>query len=326
LLKARELAQQRLHLAQRVHDPALLLEADPQLGSLALFLGELASARAHFAQAVALYHAQQHRSHALVYGVDPGVVSWSHGSHVLWLLGHPIQALHSIQQVLTLAHELAHPFSLGFALHSAARLHQFRRESHAAHERAEALLALSTAHGFQDRVAEGTILRGWALAEQGERAEGMMQMRQGLAALQAAERALRVPYWLALLGEAYGTVGQAEEGLRVLAEAMIVMEHTGERRWEAELHRLTGQVLLAHSADHQAEAETCFRQALDVARRQEAKAWELRAAMSLSRLWQRQGKRQEAHALLVPIYGWFTEGFDTADLQEAKALLTELGP
>jgi predicted ATPase len=132
------------------------------------------------------------------------------------------------------------------------------------------------------------------------------------------------PYYLALLAEASGKRGQVEEGLHLLAEALAVANDTGECRWDAELHRLKGELLLARPAEHHAEAETCFRQALDVARRQEAKAFELRATMSLARLWQRQGKRAAAYALLAPIYGWFTEGFDTADLQEARALLVEL--
>jgi predicted ATPase len=132
------------------------------------------------------------------------------------------------------------------------------------------------------------------------------------------------PYGLALLAKASAQVGQHEVGLALLAEALAVLNDTGERRWEAELHRLKGELLLACAAGHDAEAETCFRQALDIARRQQARSWELRAAMSLARLWQRQGKRTEAHALLAPIYGWFTEGFDTADLQEARALLEAL--
>ena len=178
----------------------------------------------------------------------------------------------------------------------------------------------------------GTIFRGWALAQrspepgpgQGQGEEGMAQMQQGLAAWRATGAEVFRPYGLALLAEASAKVGQHEAGLTLLAEALAVANDTGERRWEAELYRLKGELLLARAAEHDAEAETCFRQALDIARRQQAKSWELRAAMSLSRLWQRQGKRAEASELLAPVYGWFTEGFDTADLQEAKALLEEL--
>ena len=152
----------------------------------------------------------------------------------------------------------------------------------------------------------------------------MAQMQQGLAALRAIPAEVLRPYGLALLAEASAKVGQREEGLTLLAEALALTNDKEERRCEAELHRLKGELLLAQSAEHDTEAETCFLQALDVARRQQAKSWELRAAMSLSRLWQRQGKHDAARQVLAEVYGWFTEGFDTADLQEAKRLLEEL--
>jgi predicted ATPase len=152
----------------------------------------------------------------------------------------------------------------------------------------------------------------------------MAQMQQGLAAWHATGAAVFRPYGLALLAAASAQMRQVEEGLTLLAEALAVTNEKGERRWEAELYRLQGELLLARDTGQDTEAETCFRQALDIARRQQAKSWELRAAMSLARLWQRQGKRVEARELLAPVHGWFTEGFDTADLQEAKALLEEL--
>jgi predicted ATPase len=175
-------------------------------------------------------------------------------------------------------------------------------------------------------------MRGWALlsqsrasvAGQGQEEEGIALLQQGLAAWRATGAEVFQPYGLALLAEATAQVGQPEEGLSLLAEALVVTNDKGERRWEAELYRLWGELLLACSAEQHAKAETCFHKALDVARPQQAKSWELRVATSLARLWQHQGKRAEAHALLAPIYGWFTEGFDTADLQEAKALLEEL--
>jgi predicted ATPase len=191
-------------------------------------------------------------------------------------------------------------------------------------EQAEAAVALASEQSFALFLAVGTILQGWALAEQGEGGEGIARMRQGLAAYRATGAELGQPYVLALLAEAYGKVGQADEGLRMGAEALAVVQNNGERFYEAELHRLRGELLLAQSPSNHMEADACFHQALNVARRQQAKSLELRAAMSLSRLWQRQGKHKEAHDLLAPIYGWFTEGFDTADLREAKALLEEL--
>jgi len=183
-------------------------------------------------------------------------------------------------------------------------------------------MALSTEHGFTHFLAMGTVLWGWALAEQGE--EGTDQIRQGMAAWRAVGAELARPYYLALLAEACAKGGQVEEGLSAVAEALATVHKTGERFYEAELYRLQGELSLARSTRQTAEAEACFHQALDVARHQQAKSLELRTAMSLSRLWQRQGKRHEARELLAEIYGWFTEGFDTVDLLEAKALLEEL--
>ena len=250
----------------------------------------------------------------------------------LWYLGYPEQALQQSHEALMLGRELAHPFSLGNALFFAAWVHQFRREEHLTHERAEAIIALGAEQGFAVYVAVGMIFRGWALAQrdaapgarQGQVEEGMAQMQQGLAAWRATGAAVFQPYGLALLAAASAQVGQIEEGLTLLAEALAMTNDKGERRWEAELYRLQGELLLARSAEQHAEAEACFRQALDVARQQQAKSWELRAAVSLSRLWQRQGKRAAARELLAPIYDWFTEGFDTADLREAQALLATL--
>ena len=319
----RELAEQLFSLAQRVQDPALLLEAHRVLGPTMFWLGELAPARAHSEQGVALYDPQQHRSHAFVYGQDPGVACRCIAAMSIWMLGYPDQARQSIHEALTLAQELTHPFSLAFALTMDAVVHQFRREGQAVQERAEALMTLSTEQGFPYWLAFGTILRGWALTAQGEGAEGIAQVRQGLVAHRATRAELHRAYFLALLAEAYGEVGQPEEGLTVLVEALAVVDNTGERNWEAELHRQKGQLLLALSEENQAEAEACFCKAVDIARRQSAKSFELRAVMSLSRLWQ-QGKQEEAHQLLSEIYGWFSEGFDTADLREAKVLLEEL--
>jgi predicted ATPase len=208
-----------------------------------------------------------------------------------------------------------------------ASLHQFRREEQAAQERAEAVIALAREQGFSRWEAWGTIIGGWALAAQGQREEGIAQIRQGLAAWQATGQELGRSYFLAMLAEAYGKVGQAEAGLSVIAEALALMDKIGERDHEAELYRLQGEILLAQASARQQvqEAEAYFHQALDVARHRQARSWELRAAISLSRLWQQQGKRAEARQMLAEVYGWFTEGFDTPDLQEAKALLEDLG-
>ena len=203
-------------------------------------------------------------------------------------------------------------------------LHHHRREAAAVQAQAEALLALATAQGFPVYVGYGTCWQGWALAVQGQGAAGLAQMHQGLAAVLAMGQMLTRPRWLALLAEATGYAGQVNEGLHVLAETLAAFEASGQGDMLAEAHRLQGELLLRQPAPDAVQAEACFQQALAIARRQQAKSWELRAATSLSRLWQQQGKRAEAHELLAPIYGWFTEGFDTADLQDAKALLEEL--
>jgi DNA-binding NtrC family response regulator/predicted ATPase len=321
---AQALGEQLLCLARRAEDPALLMEAHLALGNGLFWCGEIASARAHLEQVSALYDPQEHRSHAFRYGLDPGVVGLSYTAQALWLLGYPDQALQHNAEALTLAHELLHPHTLAHALGFAALFHQFRRETQAVHEQVDALMALSREQEFAQWLAWGEMLRGCVLVKQGHGAEGMRHMRQGLDAFDDIGAALGRPYWLALLAEACGTVGQAEEGQRMLAAALDAIHTTGERRWEAEIFRLQGELLLVLPQKSEAAAEACFQQALLVSRRQQAKALELRAASSLSRLWGRWGKRVEARELLGAVYGWFTEGFHTPDLQAASALIAEL--
>jgi predicted ATPase len=276
-------------------------------------------------QGLALYAPQEHRALAFRYGLDLKVWCLSYMAWPLWLLGYPEQALQRSQEAITLAQELSHPISLAAALAYAAWLHHSRREAAAAQERAEAAIALSSERGFAQYLAIGRPLRGWSLAMQGQGEEGMTQLQQGLDAFRAVGSELDRPRLLLLLAEVYGKVGQAQAGLTALTEALAAVHKTGECWWVAELYRFKGELLLALSAEKHTEAETCFHQALDIARQQQAKSLELRAAVSLSRLWWQQGKRDDARALLAPIYDWFSEGFDTADLQEAKALLEELG-
>jgi predicted ATPase len=178
--------------------------------------------------------------------------------------------------------------------------------------------------GFAPLMAIGAIVHGWTLAHQGRGKEGIEQISQGMIAYRATGAELNRPYWLAFLAEAYGIMGQPEAGLTALTEALTLADTTGVRWCESELYRLKGELLLQQSTDNATEAETCFHHAIRIAQSQQANSWELRAATSLARLWQQQGKHQEAHDLLAPVYGWFTEGFDTTDLQEAKALLEGL--
>jgi predicted ATPase len=321
---AQELAEQYLTLAHSRQDPALLGVAHRVLGQTTFWRGELVPARAHLQQSITLYNPEQRRSQALSMGQDPGVTGGAWLALTLWLLGSPDQARQWSHEALTLAQELSHPFTLVVALILSAWLHHFLYERHAAQEQAEAAIRLASEQGFAHWVAWGTILRGAALAEQGQRAEGLVQIRQGLDAYRATGGEAARPYWLALLAQACQKAGQPEEGLTLLTEALATAHKTGEGWWEAEIYRLRGELLSQHAVAQPGEAETWLQQALDVARRQEAKSLELRAAMSLGRLWQQQGKHAEAYELLAPVYGWFTEGFDTADLQEAKALLEEL--
>src|SRR5262249_34236807 len=225
---------------------------------------------------------------------------------------------------LAQAQQMAYPFDLSFVLGFAAVLHQCRREVHVAQERAEAAIRLATDQGFPYWMAYGAILRGWALGHKGQAQAEMEQIKQGLRVFRATGAEIGRQYFLALLAEAHGILREPEAGLQVLIEALVHVEHTGDRYYTAEIHRLKGELLLRQKVDNQAEAETCFQQAMAIAQNQQAKSLELRAATSLALLWQQQGKRQEAYDLLAPVYGWFTEGFDTADLKDAKALLDVL--
>jgi adenylate cyclase len=318
------MGEQLLALAQSQHDPALLIPSHRALGETLFWLGETVAARTHLEQGIALYDPQQHRAHALLYGHDSGASCLGFLARTLWMLGYPDQALQRSREALALAQQLAHPFSLAFVLRQTIALHQLRREVQEVLARAQMLLTLATEHGFAQMVATGMRDRGWALTMQGHVAEGIAQMRQGGAAHRATGVEVSRPYLLALLAEALRNAGETEEGLDVLAEGLTLVENHEEHIYEAELYRLKGELLLAQSRDHHIAAHACFQHALEVARRQQAKSMELRAAISLGQLWQQQGKRDPARQLLAEVYGWFTEGFGTADLQAAKALLAAL--
>jgi class 3 adenylate cyclase/predicted ATPase len=325
---ARDLGEQLLSLAHRQQDQAQFSEAHYLLGLVYLFLGELSSVRTHTEQGLAFYNPRQYRALGFRTVEDPAVSCHSFAAVALWLMGYPEQALRRIHQAFIVARELASPYNLAFALVFAAWLHQFRREGPQVQERAEAVIALANEQGFPFLAALGSSLRGWAVADQGQEEEGITQLRQGLAAWQAIGTVTLTPYYRALLAEAYGKRGQAEECLAGLAEALAAVDKTGERFYEAELYRLEGELTLKSKVQGPRskieEAEEYFERAIEIARQQQAKSLELRAVMSLSRLWQQQGKKAEAHRKLAEIYSWFTEGFETKDLQEARALLEEL--
>jgi predicted ATPase len=321
---AREIDETLLRLAQRADDPALTVMAHSSLGNTQLFLGALPAARLHLEEAIARSTPDQRRALVFPIGQDPGIRCRISAALLLWVLGYPEQALTRLHEALALAHERAHPHTLASTRCWAAYVYQFCWDVPAVHEQAEAAVALAIEQGFPFWVAAGTILRGWALAMQGQGEAGMAEVCQGIAAYRATGAALLVPYYCTLLADVAAHLGHPDDGLQALVEAHTLMEQQEERYWEAEVCRLRGVALLRQPGTPPAEAETWLQRALDVARRQEAKSLELRAAMSLSRLWQQQGKQAEAHELLAPVYGWFTEGFDTADLQEAKALLDAL--
>ncbi|HJY81019.1 MAG TPA: AAA family ATPase [Candidatus Binatia bacterium] len=329
---AQALAKQHLHMAQRFPDPLFAMAAYSELGIVCFFLGELVSARTYLEQAVALYDPRP---------PHPFSVDWEHGppclcfsAFVLWHLGYPDQALHSSAAALVRTRELHLPYMHAFALNCTARLHQLRHESDVAYERAAHAVQLATDQGFAGLVEMGRIFVGGTLTESSKSEDAIGQIRQGMTAYRTLGGETFRSYYLALLAEACGRAGRVTEGLAAVEEALATTQRTGGRYYEAELYRLKGELSLQSgvrsprsavtSPQTEAEAEAGFHKAIEIARHQQAKSLELRAVMSLSRLWQRQGKKKPAQRMLTEIYNWFTEGFDTKDLQEAKALLEKL--
>jgi len=321
---AGELSQQLLHLAQRQPNTVLPLESQLALGSVALYRGDLVTAQAHLEQGRRLYDPAMPFTRAFRHGHDPMVMTLAIMALALWGAGHADQARQRSQEALTLAQQGGHVPSLLLAELFVACLSHCRRDVAATQAAASALMALATQQDFALRLAQGRLFQGWVLAMQGDAATGVTHILQGLVVQHSVGPKLLYPYFLSLLAEAYSQAGQPATGLTVLTEALTLEATTEERWWEAELYRLQGALLLQLLSPDVSRAEASLHQALDVARRQGAKALELRTALSLSRLWQQHGKRSEAHALLASVYGWFTEGFDTADLQEARTLLDAL--
>jgi predicted ATPase len=321
---AHELVQQCLCMAEQADDPALLLQAHVGMGESLFWLGKVHAAGPHLAQGLALYEAQSPRSCPSFYGQDPGVLAYTYTALTLWWRGYPDQALQACQHALSLAQDLAHPHSVVWAAFFMATVHNFRRETLAVQEQADAILALAAEHGLPFWQAGGAILRGWSLTMQGQAATGLSLMHQGLDAYYATGAVLGRPYFLALLADAYGATGQIAAGLEVLAEALDVGDHSREHGFVPELYRLQGELLLRQSDCQQgaAAAEACYLRALHIAHQEDAPMWKLRAAMSLCRLWERQGQADRGRQVLAESYAAVTEGLATADLQEARLLLT----
>jgi predicted ATPase len=312
-----------MRLAESEPAPAYHRKRAHNVLAITLFwFGELVSARMYFECGLALDEPQQ-RS-VIDYGQDAGVVALAYLSCILWFLGYPNQALRKSQEALAAARALAHPHSLALVLHFSAWVHQLRGEVAAMQELVAELVALASQEGFAYWAAQATLWHGWTLTVQGQHAEGIAQILQGVSARYATGASLYRTSHFALLAAAYGKAGQVEEGLRVVAEALVMADTTGERVYEAELYRLKGELLLHQAHCDASQAERCFQQALAIARRRQAKSWELRAAASLGHLWQKQGKGPAAHELLSGVYSWFTEGLDATDLQEAKGRLEQL--
>ena len=324
---AREYGAQLLSLAQRLGNAEWLGISHASFGEVLLNLGAFVQAREHLTQARTSLLSQSNNSDGGDFDRDHGRIrSHTMMMRSLWTLGYPDQALSIMQEGLAWAQELGRPFILAIMRNYAATLHILRGDWKQAQNEAEAVLALATEHGFPQWTGAGTLQRGWAIAVQGRVENGIEQMRQGLVAARMAGSEVAHAGRITTLVGIYSNrqLGRAIEGLQLLDEAQVMVHATGGRIFEAELYRLRGELLLQRSFDAFNEAEHCFHQALDIARNQAAKSWELRAATSLSRLWRDQNKCGEARELLAPIYSWFTEGFDTADLQSAAALLREL--
>jgi predicted ATPase len=324
---AHTLGYQCLTLAQRMHEAVPQVVAHWVVGATAVWQGHFATAREHLEQGLQQWDWPQYQGQQTRYPVVPGVQCLSYLAILLWLQGYPDRALAHAQAALTLAHDVAHPYSQAMAYFYAARLHQARGERQAVYSQAMALIELAGKYHYDFWETQGRILQGWVQAAEQPEA-GLTQMRQGLQAYQETGAEIGREYFLLLLAEAEASAGHPEAGQEWVGEAQAVVQATAAQYCTPELWRLQGELHLK-AADRKRQAvltaEECFQQALAVARRQQAKAWELRAASSLGRLWQQQGKSAKAAALLPPIYRQFTEGFATADLQEVKALLAVLG-
>ncbi len=322
--KAFDLAEQLITLARQMDDPAQMAVAHATLGISLLYLGEFTRAKVHLEHGLSGYDPQQHHSLAIPIGQDLKVTCLAYLSWILWFLGYPDQALRRTSEVITLARELDHPYSLGFALGIAGCVIHLRCGRYeAALEEAEMLLQLWEEQGFALYQAWGMCVKGRVLTELGRMKEGLASLREGVTACKSVGIIASHTQQLASFAEACRNAGESEEGLRVIAEALALVEETGERHFEADLYLRKGELLLMLGEDDQAEANDCLCQAIEIARRQRAKSWELRAVMILCHLWQRRGKREEVRQLLAETYGWFTEGFDTLDLKQAKTLLEE---
>jgi predicted ATPase/class 3 adenylate cyclase len=323
LRTAYQLAHNLLRRAQQAQDPSAVVYAHHALGETHFYAGNFVAAREHLELALSLYDADRHRPLSAQYALDAAIYASTYAAATLWNLGYPAQALHKINEGLALAQWLSDPFSLAFAQLGAGVLSQFRREPLAVQGRSKTMMALCAEHGLIQYSYYRSFLEGWALADQGCNQEGIALIEEGLAS-SAMEDELNRPYILVLLADARRHTSRLNDGLSALRDALSAADEQEERFVDAEIHRLRGELLLEQDSSNIAEARICFQRAIEVARQQSAKSLELRATTSLARLLRTANRGEEACAMLTDIYNWFTEGFDTADLKDAKALLDEL--
>jgi predicted ATPase/class 3 adenylate cyclase len=321
---AHELARSVLRRAESANDPILLMFGHSSVGLTLFNMGEFALAREQLELAVAPYDRESDRPTTIMGLNDVGVPCLTHEAFTLWHLGYPDQALTRANQAIALAREMSHSFSLAMAENWVGRLHLARGEASAAQDAAERLMAISSDQGFAFWSAAATTLRGGALAEQGRTLEGIAQIQEGLASHRALGAQIGRPYWLCLLAKAYSESETIDNGLTLLNEALTTAYEQGALHYEAEIHRLKGELLQRQDDSQTEEIGNCFQRAIEIAREQSAKTLELRAMTSLAQLLAKEDRREEARAMLADVYNWFTEGFDTADLKDAKALLDEL--
>jgi predicted ATPase len=319
-----EHASNFLSIAQSQPSSGPLLVGHRILAFSLNFSGDHRTALPHAETAASLYRPDEHRDSAFRYGQDIGVPAFVQLSWALWHRGYPDQSARASDRALAYSRELGHAHTLAHALHFAGRAAVFARDVATACARSNDCVALASEHGFAHWAAQGRIFQGWAVAQQGEATTGIARIRDGIAAEEATGARTATPFHLALLAEALALAGKIEEALAALDDALAQTAVSGARGWDAEIHRLRGELTARLPYPGPAKAENSFRTALAIAREQGTRGLELRAATSLARLWREQGRQTEARDLLAPVYGWFTEGFDTPDLKDAKALLDEL--
>jgi class 3 adenylate cyclase/predicted ATPase len=325
LKTALELGEELLRLAVAANDSTLRLVAHDVLGDTLYWLGEFPRALNHLEQGIALYRLEEHRGLAHQYaGYDPCVACRSFSAYALWYLGYPDRAVQRNEEAIALARELSQTVSLILGVEFSALVRHLRRETALAKARAETDVRLCTEQASAFFLGCGMVEQGWAMAQEGQGDEGIALILRGMDVCRNAGSTLEFPHCWASLADAYRAAGRVEEALGAVGEGLKQARETSARFNEAELYRLKGEVLLARVTPDAEEAERCLRQAIDIARRQSAKSLELRATTSLSRLLWRRGAREDARRLLGEVYAWFTEGFDTADLKDARALLDAL--